>query len=91
MVLSDFASAIAGNTRMAPVAALALCSRWCQQIGKADVSQKLDANPVSNSVDHLGSVLRGINMDTERALAKGCIYDGDNGFRYLSNVGIWRR
>src|SRR5580698_4373207 len=62
-----------------------------QEVSKPDVTKELDANSIGNSVHNLCSIVRGIDMNTERTCAKRHVNDFYDGLRPFNHISACRR
>ena len=60
----------------------------CQQVAQANPAKKLSPHTVRNCIDYLRAVLRRVDMDPKRSLAKGGINHLDDSVRHRGDARI---
>jgi hypothetical protein len=60
----------------------------CQKILKTDISKQLGSYPIGNAVDDFAAMLRRIDVNPKRRLAKWGLDDLDDRFRDVADVGV---
>jgi len=62
-----------------------------QQVRQTDVAVHFGANTICYSVYDLRTILRGIDVHSERTLTQGQIHHTDDSFGDIGHIGIGRR
>ncbi len=60
----------------------------CQHVAEADPTKQLGPDTVRNRIDYLRAVLRRVDMDPKRSLAKGGINHLDDSVRHRGDARI---